>query len=59
LRRSFFFSPYALFGFGVAALLALGLLVWGIVISVPSDAKNVEVVAQQWYWNYRLPGKGG
>jgi len=46
-------------GLGVAALLAPGLVVWGQFITVPGDASNVEVVAQQWYWNYRLPGKDG
>ena len=44
---------------GVAAMLAPGLLVWADVIHVPSDARVVEVVAQQWHWSYRLPGKDG
>ncbi|HSV36944.1 MAG TPA: c-type cytochrome [Ramlibacter sp.] len=44
---------------GVAAMLAPGLLVWAEVIHVPQDAKIVEVVAQQWHWSYRLPGKDG
>ncbi|MGZ5774990.1 MAG: c-type cytochrome [Ramlibacter sp.] len=44
---------------GVAAMLAPGLLVWANVIDVPKDAQVVEVVAQQWNWSYRLPGKDG
>jgi cytochrome c oxidase subunit 2 len=44
---------------GVAAMLAPGLLVWADVIHVPQEAKVVEVVAQQWHWSYRLPGKDG
>lgn len=44
---------------GVAAMLAPGLLVWADVIHVPHDAKVVEVMAQQWNWSYRLPGKDG
>jgi cytochrome c oxidase subunit 2 len=46
-------------GGGVAAMLAPGLLVWADVIHVPQDARVVEVVAQQWHWSYRLPGKDG
>ena len=46
-------------GVGVAAMLAPGLLVWADVIQVPKDAQTVEVVAQQWHWSYRLPGKDG
>ncbi len=42
--------------FGVAALLAPGLLVWNQYVSVPDDAYEIEVMAQQWYWSYRLPG---
>jgi cytochrome c oxidase subunit II len=46
-------------GVGVAAMLAPGLLVWADVIQVPKDAQTVEVLAQQWHWSYRLPGKDG
>lgn len=46
-------------GLGVAALLAPGLMVWGQYISVPDEATEVEVFAQQWYWSYRLPGEDG
>ena len=41
---------------GVAALLAPGLIVWNQYVSVPKNAYEVEVFAQQWYWSYRLPG---
>ncbi len=44
---------------GVAAMLAPGLIVWNDFVTVPKDAAKVEVVGQQWSWNYRLPGKDG
>jgi cytochrome c oxidase subunit 2 len=44
---------------GVAAMLAPGLFVWNRFISVPHDATEIEVVAQQWRWSYRLPGGDG
>ncbi len=44
---------------GVAALLAPGLLVWKQFVTVPQNAFNVEVVAYQWGWNYRLSGEDG
>ena len=43
----------------VAAMLTPGLIVWYDFVTVPKDAANVEVVGQQWSWNYRLPGKDG
>lgn len=43
----------------VAAMLTPGLIVWYDFVTVPKDATNVEVVGQQWSWNYRLPGKDG
>ena len=46
-------------GVGVAALLAPGLVVWGQYVTVPPEATEVEVVAQQWQWSYRLPGEDG
>lgn len=46
-------------GVGVAAMLAPGLYVWSQFITVPKDATEVEVVAQQWQWNFRLPGADG
>jgi cytochrome c oxidase subunit 2 len=44
---------------GVAALLAPGLFVWSRFITVPADATEIEVVAQQWQWSFRLPGADG
>lgn len=44
---------------GVAAMLAPGLYVWAQFVSVPDDATEVEVIAQQWQWSYRLPGADG
>jgi cytochrome c oxidase subunit 2 len=46
-------------GGGVAAMLAPGLLVWADVVQVPAEAQVVEIVAQQWNWSYRLPGRDG
>jgi cytochrome c oxidase subunit II len=40
-------------------MLAPGLYVWSQFVTVPDDATEVEVVAQQWQWNYRLPGADG
>src|SRR3979409_2223174 len=45
--------------FGVAAMLAPGLVVWHQFVTVPADATEVEVMGQQWQWSYRLPGKDG
>ena len=44
---------------GVVIMLAPGLIAWKQFITVPDDATNFEVLAQQWQWNYRLPGKDG
>lgn len=44
---------------GVAAMLAPGLFVWKQFVTVPSDAAAVEIVGQQWLWNFRLPGADG
>jgi cytochrome c oxidase subunit 2 len=44
---------------GVAALLAPGLIVWNTFVTVPKDAYEIEVLANQWSWSYRLPGKDG
>ena len=46
-------------GVGVAAMLIPGLFVWHQFVTVPSDAAEVEVVSQQWQWNFRLPGEDG
>jgi cytochrome c oxidase subunit 2 len=44
---------------GVAAMLTPGLFVWARFVTVPDEATDVEVVAQQWQWSYRLPGEDG
>jgi cytochrome c oxidase subunit 2 len=44
---------------GVAALLAPGLFVFGTIVTVPEEAIEIEVVAQQWRWSFRHPGKDG
>ena len=44
---------------GVAAMLAPGLIVWAQIVDVPQEAQTVEVMAQQWHWSYRFPGKDG
>jgi len=44
---------------GVIAMLTPGLFVWGQFISVPEDSDTIEVVGQQWHWNFRLPGVDG
>lgn len=44
---------------GVAAMLVPGLFVWSRFVTVPPDASEVEVVGQQWQWNFRLPGNDG
>ena len=44
---------------GVAALLAPGLIVWDRYVDVPEEAMDIEVMGQQWYWNFRLPGEDG
>lgn len=41
---------------GVAAMLAPGLIVWNQFITVPDGATEVEIIGQQWTWNYRFPG---
>ncbi|TWC53401.1 cytochrome c oxidase subunit 2 [Pseudomonas sp. SJZ080] len=44
---------------GIAAMLAPGLVVYNDFIRVPKDAYELEVVAQQWQWAFRFPGKDG
>jgi cytochrome c oxidase subunit 2 len=44
---------------GVVVMLAPGLIAWNQFITVPKDADEFEVLAQQWQWNFRLPGKDG
>ena len=44
---------------GVVIMLAPGLIAWNQFITVPDDATEFEVMAQQWQWNFRLPGRDG
>ena len=44
---------------GVAAMLTPGLFVWAKFVNVPEDAIEIEAVAQQWKWTFRLPGEDG
>jgi len=44
---------------GVAAMLIPGLFVWNQFVTVPDDATEIEVMAKQWSWHYRLPGADG
>jgi cytochrome c oxidase subunit 2 len=44
---------------GVAAMLAPGLFIWADVVTPPEDSAQVEVLARQWNWSYRLPGEDG
>lgn len=44
---------------GVVVMLTPGLFVWNQFVTVPEDADEFEVMAQQWQWSYRFPGKDG
>jgi cytochrome c oxidase subunit 2 len=44
---------------GVVAMLAPGLFVWAEFVTVPEEAHEVEVLAQQWHWSFRFPGDDG
>lgn len=44
---------------GVIAMLTPGLFVWAQYVKVPETATDIEVVGQQWAWNFRLPGADG
>jgi cytochrome c oxidase subunit 2 len=44
---------------GIGVMLAPGLNIWAKFVNVPADAALVEVLGQQWHWQYRLPGKDG
>lgn len=44
---------------GIAAMLAPGLVVYEDFVHVPEDAHEVEVVGQQWSWQFRFPGVDG
>ena len=44
---------------GIVALLAPGLVVYARYVNPPADALELEVLAQQWQWRFRLPGADG
>ena len=44
---------------GVVALLAPGLIIWNQYVNVPKNAIEIDVMAWQWGWQYRLPGEDG
>ncbi len=44
---------------GVVALLAPGLIIWNQYVTVPKNALEIDVMAWQWGWQYRLPGEDG
>ena len=44
---------------GIAALLAPGLIIWNQYVNVPKNALEIDVMAWQWGWQYRLPGDDG
>jgi cytochrome c oxidase subunit 2 len=44
---------------GVAAMLTPGLFVWAKFVTVPEGSTEIEAVAQQWKWTFRLPGDDG
>jgi cytochrome c oxidase subunit II len=44
---------------GVAGMLTPGLFVWDQFVTVPKEATEFEVLAQQWQFAYRFPGKDG
>lgn len=44
---------------GIIALLAPGLWAYAEYVTPPRDAMVLEVVGQQWKWNYRFPGPDG
>ncbi|WP_101759690.1 cytochrome c oxidase subunit II [Oceanicoccus sp. KOV_DT_Chl] len=42
---------------GICGLLAPGLVVYNDFVHVPDGADEIEVMAKQWMWSYRLPGE--
>ncbi|MEE9544785.1 MAG: cytochrome c oxidase subunit II [Rhodospirillales bacterium] len=55
LETWLFFGTTAL----VVAMLLPGLWAWDDFVNPPKGASKVEVVAEQWTWSYRFPGKDG
>ncbi len=64
-HKAFFFvdnprlewSLIAITAAGIVFLLAPGLYYYAKLITPPQDHMTVEVLAQQWLWSYRYPGK--
>jgi len=44
---------------GVVIMLAPGLIVYADFVIVPKEASAIEVLAKQWQWSFRFPGKDG
>jgi len=44
---------------GIIGMLAPGLVVYNDFVQVPQEATQLEVVAQQWQWAFRFPGRDG
>ena len=44
---------------GICSLLAPGLIVYDQFVTVPKEAGQLEAVARQWMWRFRLPGEDG
>ncbi|WP_211451543.1 cytochrome c oxidase subunit II [Collimonas antrihumi] len=43
----------------IMGLLAPGLFVYAAYVTVPANARDVEVIGQQWQWRFRYPGASG
>ncbi|SFQ38096.1 cytochrome c oxidase subunit 2 [Pseudomonas sp. NFPP07] len=44
---------------GIIGMLAPGLVVYNDFVQVPQEATQLEVIAQQWQWAFRFPGRDG
>lgn len=44
---------------GITIMLVPGLFAYGEVVAKPADRLVVEVMGEQWRWNYRFPGPDG
>lgn len=44
---------------GVVIMLAPGLIVYADFVIVPKEVSSMEVLAKQWQWGFRFPGKDG
>lgn len=44
---------------GVVIMLAPGLIVYADFVIVPKEVASIEVLAKQWQWGFRFPGKDG